>query len=151
MSPWCRPLAAIALAGALAACGGDDDAGSGGRAAVEPTATATATAGPDDAAGPPVVEMTDALKYEPQEITISVGERVRWQNVGNIAHTVTTDPSKVADPGGVSVPSGVEPWDSGLLGADATFSRRFRKAGTYQYVCIPHEGARMVGTVVVED
>ncbi len=150
MTRWLRSLAAIALTGALAACGGDDDAGDGRRAATEPTATVTATAERDDVAGPVVVEMTDALKFEPQEITVSVGDRVQWRNIGNIAHTVTTDPSKVADPDGVSVPTGVEPWDSGLLGADATFSRRFRKAGTYEYVCIPHEGARMVGTVVVQ-
>jgi plastocyanin len=63
---------------------------------------------------------------------------------------VTTDPSKVADPKGVSVPNGAKPWDSGLLGADETFSRTFKRPGTYRYVCIPHEGARMVGTVVVE-
>ena len=150
MTPWRRSLAALALIGALAACGDDEENEGSQRPAAEPTATATAPSESNDASGPPVVDMTDALKFEPSEITVSVGDRVEWRNVGNIAHTVTTDPSKVADPDGVGVPSGVEPWDSGLLGADATFSRRFRKAGTYRYVCIPHEGARMVGTVVVE-
>jgi plastocyanin len=144
MRRWRPSLAAIALIGALAACGGDDD----GQSAAEPTPTATAE--PNDTAGAPVVDMTDALKFDPQEITVSVGDRVRWRNVGNVAHTVTTDPSKVSDPDGVSVPKGVEPWDSGLLGADETFSRTFDTPGTYRYVCVPHEGARMVGAVVVE-
>ncbi len=148
MRRWRHALATIVLAGALAACGDENDGAAGAGTGDEPTATATAEAG--DASGAPVVDMTDALKFEPQEITVSVGDRVQWRNVGNIAHTVTTDPSKVADPDGVSVPKGVKSWDSGLLGADETFSRTFRQPGTYEYVCIPHEGARMVGTVIVE-
>ena len=148
MSRW-RPLAtAIALAVTLAACGGDDE----NEAAQQPTSepTATGTAAPGDGSRPLVVDMTDGLKFEPQEITVSVGNRVQWRNVGNIAHTVTTDPSKVADPDGVSVPEGAKEWDSGLLGGDETFSRTFEQPGTYRYVCIPHEGANMVGTVIVE-
>ena len=138
MRPWRRAVAAIALMGALAACGGDNGAADGQRPAAEPTAET------------PVVEMTDSLKFEPMEITVSVGDRVEWRNVGQIAHTVTTDPSKVADPKGVSVPDRAKPWDSGVLGADETFVRSFKKPGTYRFVCVPHEGARMVGTVVVE-
>jgi plastocyanin len=138
-------LAAIVLMGALAACGGED----GQDGAAEPTATATATAEPDQS-GAPVVDMTDGLKFEPQEITVSVGDRVQWRNVGTVAHTVTTEPSKVSDPNGVSVPSGAEAWDSGLIGENETFSRTFDEPGTYEYICIPHEGAQMVGTVVVE-
>jgi plastocyanin len=148
MRPWRRAVAAIALTGALSACGGDDGADAGKPPGAEPTATATEES--SDASGAPVVEMTDALQFDPAKIAVSAGERVQWRNVGQIAHTVTTDPSKVADPDGVGVPDGVRPWDSGLLGADETFSRTFKKPGTYRYVCIPHEGARMVGTVVVE-
>jgi plastocyanin len=145
MSPR-RYLAAVALAGLLAACGGDDDGGGDASAPPSPTATATAEA-PQE----PVVDMTDSLVFEPKEITVKVGDSVEWRNVGNIAHTVTTTPSKVADPERVSVPSGAKPWDSGLIGGDETFSRTFDEPGTYEYVCIPHEGADMVGTVVVEE
>jgi plastocyanin len=148
MTPWRRSLAPLALIGALAACGDDEENEGGQQPAAEPTATAPAES--NGASGSPVVDMTDALKFEPSEITVSVGDRVEWRNVGNIAHTVTTDPSTVADPKGVSVPRGVKAWDSGLIGGDETFSRTFGEPGTYQYVCIPHEGARMVGTVVVE-
>ena len=146
MMRWRGLLATIALAGALAACGGDDETDAGQQPADEPTPAAES----NDASGAPVVDMTDALKFDPQEITVSVGDRVQWRNVGTIAHTVTTDPSKVADADGVSVPSGTKPWDSGLLGADETFTRTFSKPGTYQYVCIPHEGALMVGTVIFD-
>jgi plastocyanin len=82
---------------------------------------------------------------------VSVGDRVQWRNVGQIAHTVTTTPSKVADPARVSVPNGAQPWNSGLIGGDDSFSRTLDEPGTYRYVCIPHEGAGMVGTVVVEE
>ncbi len=34
--------------------------------------------------------------------------------------------------------------------ATVTLTLKDLKPGTYRYVCIPHEGARMVGTVVVE-
>jgi plastocyanin len=136
MRPWRRPAAAIALMGALAACGGDDGADAGKGPAAEPTATVTAES--NDTSGAPAVDMNDALQFQPSKITVSVGERVQWRNVGQIAHTVTTDPSKVADPSGVSVADGAKPWDSGLLGADETFARTFRKPGTYRYVCIPH-------------
>ena len=141
-------LALAVMAGALAACGGDEESEPEGQRAAEPTATATAES--NRSAGAPVVDMTDGLKFEPQEITVSVGDRVEWRNAGNITHTVTTDPSKVADPGGVSVPDGVKPWDSGLLAGGETFTRTFKRPGTYEYLCIPHEGARMVGTVIVE-
>jgi plastocyanin len=141
MTPWRHAAAAIALAGALGACGGEDEGGGG--APPSPTAAADAVEGA-------VVEMTDELKFEPAEITVSVGERVEWPNVGTVAHTVTTDPAKVADPGTVGVPRGVTPWDSGLIAGGESFSRTFRKPGTYRYLCIPHEGARMVGTVVVK-
>jgi plastocyanin len=148
MRPWHRSIAAVAVIGGLTACGGDDAGDDGARPASE--ATATATAASDERSGSPVVDMTDSLQFEPREIKVSVGDRVQWRNVGQIAHTVTTDPSRVSDQDGVSVPSGVKPWDSGLLGGDETFSRTFRKPGTYQYICIPHEGAGMIGTVVVE-
>jgi plastocyanin len=138
-----RYLATVALAALVAACGSDDDGG--GVASTPPQATPTA-----EAAQEPVVDMTDALAFEPREITVSVGDRVQWRNVGQIAHTVTTEPSKVADPARVSVPRGAKRWDSGLIGGDETFSRTFDEPGTYRYVCIPHEGAGMVGTVVVD-
>lgn len=98
----------------------------------------------------PVVDMTDALTFDPPRVTVSVGERVVWRNVGRVAHTVTTLRSKAANPGNASVPSGAEAWDSGFIQGGKSYERRFTKPGTYRYFCIPHENARMVGTVVVE-
>jgi plastocyanin len=66
-----------------------------------------------------------------------------------VAHTVTADKSKAADPSLVSIPAGTREWDSGFVNAGQSFSRKFDRPGTYRYICILHEGAMMMGTVVV--
>jgi plastocyanin len=137
-------LAALAVAG----CGGDDD----GSDAAEESGSGAATK-PETGEGQPggtTVEMNDQLEFEPREITVSSGETVTWTNVGKVAHTVTADKSKAADPSNVGLPPGVDEFDSGFIAEGESFSRKFDRPGTYRYFCIPHEGAGMVGTVVVE-
>lgn len=133
-------LAATALIGA---CGGEDEQDAGANAT---TGTSTAPANE----GTPVVDMNDALKFVPATISVRAGTRVQWRNVGKIAHTVTTTPSKVDDPGLVEVPDGAKDFDSGFIAENETYQRTFTEPGTYRYVCIPHEGAAMIGSVVVE-
>jgi plastocyanin len=144
-----RRLALVLALGALAAagCGNDDDQAADGRAreSQAPAETTPATG----SRGAAVVEMNDQLAFDPQEIEVSAGEKVTWENVGKVAHTVTADKSKAADPSLVSVPAGTKEWDSGFVGEGESFSRSFQKPGTYRYFCIPHEGAGMVGSVVV--
>jgi plastocyanin len=138
-----RPaLSLIVGALAVAGCGGDDDQQEDGSAgAIETT--------PADDEGRGTVDMNDQLTFEPKQIEVSAGEKVAWNNVGKVSHTVTADKSEAADPSLVSVPSGTREWDSGLVNEGQSFSRTFAKPGTYRYICIPHEGAGMVGTVVV--
>lgn len=96
------------------------------------------------------VEMTSQLTFAPSSVTIQVGETVRWRNVSSVGHTVTADASEAQDPSNVELPDGAEPFNSGFVGADGTFSRAFTVPGTYRYFCIPHEGAAMLGTIVVQ-
>jgi plastocyanin len=138
-------LLAAAAALAVAGCGDGD----------EPAVTTAKTAPPSGAKegageGAPVVDMNDQLAFVPRSITVSVGDKVTWRNVGSVAHTVTTDPKKASDPKIASVPAGVKPWDSGFINGGQSYSYTFRKPGTYRYFCIPHENAGMVGTVVVQ-
>ncbi len=98
---------------------------------------------------PAVVEMTDALAFDPSPVTIAVGETVEWRNASSVPHTATADPSLAADPANVILPAGAEPFHSGILTAGARFRHTFTVAGTYRYVCLPHESAGMIGTVVV--
>lgn len=137
---------AVAAALAVAGCGGDDDEPEGGSAR---DGSAPADPAPADGGPGNVVDMNDQLTFEPRGIEISVGEEVTWMNIGKIGHTVTADKSKATDRSLVSIPAGTKEWDSGFVNEKESFSRTFDKPGTYRYICIPHEGAGMVGTVVV--
>lgn len=96
------------------------------------------------------VTMTNTLTFEPKRITIAVGQTVRWHNTSLLVHTVTGDPAKATREGSATLPKGAGAFDSGNLQPDSTFSHTFERPGTYRYFCIPHEGASMVGEVVVE-
>jgi plastocyanin len=143
-----RRPALVLIVGALVVggCGEDEDEGENDSARTSGEATETTPA--EDGAGSSV-DMNDRLTFEPKEIEVAVGEEVTWRNVGRVGHTVTADKSKAADPSLVSVPAGASEWDSGFVKEGQSFVRKFDKPGTYRYICIPHEGAGMVGTVVV--
>ncbi|GAB4362489.1 MAG: hypothetical protein Kow0060_18760 [Methylohalobius crimeensis] len=99
--------------------------------------------------GAVVVEMTNTLKFVPEKLTVPVGTTVEWRNASVLVHTVTADPEKAARPESAALPDGAAPFDSGSLEVDGTYRHTFTTAGTYRYFCIPHEGAGMVGTIVV--
>lgn len=107
---------------------------------------------PEEEAEPAaVVEMTNALTYEPATITVKVGETVRWTNPSDVRHTVTADKTKANDPSNVVLPEGAEPFNSGNIEAGGSWSYTFEVAGRYKYFCIPHEAAGMVAEVIVEE
>ena len=124
---------AALLAVLLAACG------TSGPAYEEP--------GPDVAAA---VDMTLALTFEPAEITVRVGDKVEWRNTSDLVHTVTADPRIAADASNVERPEGARPFNSAAIPAGQVFRYTFTVPGTYRYLCLPHEGQKMFGTVVVE-
>jgi len=105
------------------------------------------TASPEPAA---TVTMTNTLSFSPQQVTIQAGETVEWKNTSVIVHTVTADPEEATVEESVQLPDGAAAFDSGDLDRGETFTHTFETPGTYRYFCIPHEGARMFGTVVVE-
>lgn len=97
------------------------------------------------------VSMKQAPKgqFVPATVNISVGDTVNWTNPGVITHTVTFDPAQAATASDVVLPAGVQPFGSGDLEEDGTYSHTFTAKGTYKYVCKYHEAMGMVGTVVV--
>ncbi|WP_162913018.1 plastocyanin/azurin family copper-binding protein [Rhodospirillaceae bacterium SYSU D60014] len=97
-----------------------------------------------------VVEMTNGLNFSPDEITLPAGGTVEWRNTSFFTHTITVDPARASNPDDVRLPPGAEPFDSGEIPAGEVFRRRFTTPGTYRYVCIPHEGMGMIGTITVE-
>jgi plastocyanin len=71
--------------------------------------------------------------FQPQTVTINVGDQVTWTNGGPSGHTATSD-------------TGV--WDSGLLNVGQTFSFTFNTAGSFPYHCTIHPF--MLGTINVQ-
>ncbi|MCE2790682.1 MAG: lamin tail domain-containing protein [Saprospiraceae bacterium] len=102
----------------------------------------TANTIPPCLAQPDVIVEVSSNMFTPRDITISVGETVRWVNLGgthNINGAVGTFPSNPAS-FGFSPPS-ADAWQY-----DFTFSIE----GVYQYQCDPHASAGMKGTVTVQ-
>lgn len=102
------------------------------------------------AQSPIVVEMANSLRFSPQEVRIEQGQSVRWVNTSQIAHTVTTDAGEALDASNVRLPDGAQAFNSGVLDPGETYTYTFNQPGTYQYVCVVHEGVKMTGRVVVE-
>ena len=117
----------------------------GGRAA-----SASAAPPPRDASDTSVVTMDNRLRFLPDTVRIRAGSAVRWENTSDIVHTVTADPSLAARARNVRLPAGAATFDSGDLVPGETFTRVFSVPGVYQYVCLPHELAGMIGVVIVE-
>ena len=95
------------------------------------------------------VGMTTTLNFDPEEITIQVGDTVEWRNKSLFTHTVTADKSLAKQPGKVRLPTGADPFNSGDIAPGEVFRHQFQVAGRYDYFCIPHEGRNMRGSVIV--
>ncbi len=95
------------------------------------------------------VEMNDDLRFAPTEITIKAGDTVEWRNTGSIGHTATADPGRAPGSKNIELPAGAEIFDSDWVKGGQVFRHTFSEPGVYRYICLPHEGARMFGTVIV--
>ncbi len=95
-----------------------------------------------------VVSATTLLAFSPAVVQIKAGDTVEWRNASPFGHTVTADPALVKNPANVRLPKGARPFN-GPLPAGGTYRHKFNRPGTYDYVCLPHEGAGMKGRVVV--
>jgi len=87
--------------------------------------------------------------FDPVGIRVQPGQTIRWTNrdPGN-SHTVTSyHPSLFDRPR--RIPEAATPWDSDYLLPDESFSLTLSLPGVYDYYCVPHEHAGMVGRIVV--
>jgi len=112
---------------------------------------------PDDADH--VVDMT-AVAFEPAEITVSASDTVAWKFVGGEPHSVSASEEKIPDDAEYwasgdfdSEDAAREGWENGIgaVQEGQSYVHTFETPGKHGYVCIPHEAAGMVGTVVVEE
>lgn len=134
-----RAVGALGAAG-LAGCTGDGDDGSDG-----------GTGGAENAV---LVGPEGALVFDPEEVTVAVGDTVTWEFV-DPGHNVSCYPEHHD---AVSLPEDAEPFASvpeddpfATNEEGETYEHTFDEPGTYVYVCVPHAANGMVGTVVVEE
>jgi plastocyanin len=78
--------------------------------------------------------------FEPEEITIKVGDIIEWKNYDDSIHTVTSGDTIVG-------PTGL--FDSGVAEPDATFALKFNTPGEYPYFCMIHPW--QTGTITVTE
>ena len=102
----------------------------------------------------------EAVAFEPEEITVSVGDTVAWVYASGEPHSVSAYSDGIPEnadywaSGGFSSESEArEGWENGegAVTEGTYYEHTFETAGTHEYVCIPHEAAGMVGTVTVEE
>ena len=101
-----------------------------------------------------VIEMRGTARGErvwfaPQGIAVPAGTLLRFTNrdPGN-SHTTTAYHPDIFDRPR-RIPRGAKPWDSGLLLPDQSFEIALDRPGVYDFYCVPHEMAGMVGRIVV--
>ena len=93
----------------------------------------------------------EGLIFEPDSVTVDVGDTVTWINKDEVDHTVTS--GKPGDQGVPGVDEATKPeldgnFDEPLERVGSTFSFTFEERGTYTYFCRVH--AAMKAVVVVE-
>ena len=132
-------------------------AGAVGRVGAQETDPGTA----NDAGRRHTVSMTDQLVFDPADLTIAPGDVIVWENVGQVGHSVTayaddipTEADYFASGGFDSETAARDAYvaerpETGDVGEDGTYERRFETEGSYDYFCIPHEAAGMVASFEV--
>lgn len=87
--------------------------------------------------------------FDPIGLRIEPGQTLRWINLdpGN-SHTATAyHPKNFEHP--LRIPESAEPWNSDYLLPNETFSVTITVEGVYDFFCVPHEHAGMVGRIIV--
>lgn len=86
--------------------------------------------------------------FDPIGIHISPGQTVRWVVEENVHTTTAYHPQN--DRHSLRIPEKAAPWDSGyLVNPGDHFEATLTVEGVYDYYCIPHEMAGMVGRIIV--
>ncbi|MGQ4555962.1 plastocyanin/azurin family copper-binding protein [Halobellus sp. GM3] len=98
--------------------------------------------------------------FDPRTITVATGETVVWRNTSSRGHSVTAYDSGIPEDAEFFASGGYETTEAaregylsefgGRIDSGETWSHTFEVPGEYEYFCVPHEQAGMVGTVVVE-
>jgi polyvinyl alcohol dehydrogenase (cytochrome) len=113
-----------------------------------PGATTTTTLGTGTGAHTVMVGDGGALVYTPANLTIQVGDTVRWV-WGSSGHSVVSGTNGNADNQFCS-PSNTGCDNPPLSSKGATYEHTFTQAGTFPYYCSVHFTLGMTGTITVQ-
>jgi plastocyanin len=166
-------LASAATFLVLGACGGGGDNNAGASAGAT-TAAATPPAGGTPATGAPAaggaataqqptgqthtVRMIgdgSTYKFDPANLTIKSGDAVKWVMVSGGPHNVAFQnvPQAASAQLSANMPNQQAPLSSPMLmqpNEDYTVSFAGVPAGSYNYICTPHQAMGMKGTITVQ-
>mgnify|MGYP000415011492 CR=1 FL=1 len=139
-----RVVGTVAIGTTLAGCSGSQDDGEEEEDGGESESSITEVdVGPEK-----------RLRFEPEEVEISVDDTVQFI-ARSQGHNVTSHPD--ASPK-CENPEGAEPFTSyegeshfAIMEVGETFEHEFTVPGEYVYVCTPHAGQGMVGTIIVNE
>jgi plastocyanin len=85
------------------------------------------------------------LQFDPANLTIKVGDSVKWVNNKLSPHNAVFDSSKVDEAVATKLSH-----KSLLFSPGESFTTTFDQPGEYPYYCEPHRGAGMVGKITVQ-
>lgn len=87
--------------------------------------------------------------FDPIGLLVAPGTTIRWTNTDkDNSHTATAyHPTLYGRQ--ARIPEGAEPWDSDYLLPGESFEVTLSVAGVYDFYCVPHEHAGMVGRIIV--
>lgn len=86
--------------------------------------------------------------FDPIGVRLQPGQTVRWVLEESVHTTTAYHPDNLHHP--LRIPREAQPWNSGyLVEPGAQFEVTLHVEGVYDYFCIPHEAAGMVGRLVV--
>jgi plastocyanin len=86
--------------------------------------------------------------FDPIGLFVELGVTVRWIVRENVHTTTAYHPRNDDHP--LRMPERAQPWDSGfLVNPGHHFDVTFTVPGVYDYYCMPHEAAGMVGRIIV--
>lgn len=86
--------------------------------------------------------------FEPIGLLVQPGTTVRWMVHENVHTTAAYHPAN--DRHSLRIPEGAAPWNSDyLVNPGDHFAVTLTVPGVYDYYCLPHEAAGMVGRIVV--
>ena len=84
------------------------------------------------------------FQFTQSTINAVVGDTVVWTWVSG-SHTTTCDPTVSS---ATSLPAGATPWNSDINSISSSFTYKLTVAGTYNYLCLPHQSV-MKGVINV--